>query len=150
VTDLRKTTATGLACVSFVGVVYHREHSHSDEAPAPRVVKLQPSTNPAGTATIDSQAEWTLRSTDNRRWPVGLSGFKEITAPASEPVKVERYTGTDRDDASSEARRACHGGAGQAGSRAGRAPVEVAARRRSAGGASFEDGEAADEPSSTE
>jgi hypothetical protein len=90
VTDLRKTTATGLACVSFVGVVHHREHSHPDEAPAPRVVRLHPSTNPAGTATIDSQAEWTLRSTDNRRWPVGLSVFKEITAPASEPVKVER------------------------------------------------------------
>jgi hypothetical protein len=104
VTDLRKTAASGLACVSFVsfvGGVYHREHSQPDEAPGPGIVKLQPSASPAGTATIDSHTEWTLRSTHNRRWSVRLSGFKEITAPTSEPVKVEPYTGSDRDDASS-------------------------------------------------
>jgi hypothetical protein len=100
VTDLRKTTATGLACVSFAGGVYHREHSQQDEAPAPRVVKLQPSTNPAGTATIDSHAELTLRST-GRLWSVSLQGFNELTAPASEPVTVERYTNTNRDGAGS-------------------------------------------------
>jgi hypothetical protein len=91
----------GSPACPFVAWPITASNSQQDEAPAPRVFKLQPSTNPAGTATIDSHAEWTLRYYGQPPCGRYTSRASRSSRTSERAVKSSPTRATDRDDASS-------------------------------------------------